>query len=117
MNDQAIQRLKDCGVDVDGTVRRLMNKVDLYERLLRRFPEDQSYDQLKNALEEGRVEDAFHAAHTLKGVSGNLGLNRLMEADSILVELLRKGVSDGADEAMEAVSGAYQETVEAIREL
>lgn len=117
MNDQAIQRLKDCGVDVDGTVRRLMNKVDLYERLLRRFPEDQSYDQLKNALKEGRVEDAFHAAHTLKGVSGNLGLNRLMEADSILVEVLRKGVSDGADEAMEAVSGAYQETVEAIREL
>ena len=33
-----------------------------------------------------------------------------------MVELLRKG-DDGADEAMEAVSSAYQETVEAIWEL
>lgn len=117
MKDQAKQRLEACGVDVDGAVRRLMNKEDLYERLLRRFPEDESYGQLEAACREGRTEDAFHAAHTLKGVAGNLGLNRLMEADSVLVELLRNGVSDGVDEAMRAVEESYRETVDAIKAL
>ena len=45
--------------------------------------------ELTESLKEKDGECAFRAAHTLKGVCANLGLDRLYEADCELTEKLR----------------------------
>ena len=77
------------------------------EALIRRFAlkflEDQSYIQLKQALENKNYEDAFRGAHTLKGVCQNLSFDRLYEVSNDLTELLRDrtGEQPGIPEAVE----------------
>ena len=91
------------------------------EALIRRFAlkflEDQSYIQLKQALENKNYEDAFRGAHTLKGVCQNLSFDRLYEVSHELTELLRDGTGEqpGISEAMEKVTEVYEMTIEEIK--
>ena len=91
------------------------------EALIRRFAlkflEDQSYIQLKQALENKNYEDAFRGAHTLKGVCQNLSFDRLYEVSHELTELLRDrtGEQPGIPEAMEKVTEVYEMTIEEIK--
>ena len=48
-----------------------------------------TFDKLKNALETGDLENAFLAAHALKGVLGNLSLTPLYTKVVEITELLR----------------------------
>lgn len=86
-----ILALKDAGVDLDGALRRFSGSAQLYERFLLRFPGDETFSQLTAALEAGETKDAFVSAHTLKGVTANLGLESLFTLTSEIVEFLRSG--------------------------
>ena len=82
------------------------------------FLDDSSFSELCRALEEGQREEAFRAAHTLKGVCANLGFDQLRTSASALTELLRLEVSCIPEEAaiiMDAVKHDYGMTVSAIR--
>ena len=61
----------------------------MYLRFLDMFFQDESFQQLENALDAGDLKDAFAAAHTLKGVAGNMGLTPFYEAVCVIVERLR----------------------------
>ena len=86
-------------------------------RITLKFLEDQSYLQLKQALENKNNEDAFRGAHTLKGVCQNLSFDRLYEASNELTELLRDRIGEkpGIPEAMEKVTEVYEMTIEEIK--
>ncbi|MFR7843256.1 MAG: Hpt domain-containing protein, partial [Gallintestinimicrobium sp.] len=60
---------------------------------------------------------AFRAAHTLKGVCANLGLDRLYEADSELTEKLRGRQTEGSEELYQKVAEVYETTVTVLKEL
>lgn len=76
-------------VEYDVVLERVMNNETLYLRLLSMLFEDENLKKLGIALEENNLDDAFFAAHTLKGVVGNLGLADLYKALGNLVEPLR----------------------------
>ena len=63
------------------------------------------------------VEEAFRAAHTLKGVAQNLGFTPLYEATATLTEVLRAGNLPEDDNMMNAVAKEYERTVAAIEQL
>lgn len=84
-----MRALRDAGVDTEGSVRRFAGNAALYEKFLLRFPEDPNFAAASAALESGDWEGLLQAVHTLKGVSGNLGLNRIFELCSQVVTLLR----------------------------
>jgi HPt (histidine-containing phosphotransfer) domain-containing protein len=52
--------------------------------------------------------------HTLKGVSGNLGMTKLFEACAYTTELLRSGENEKAAESCGDVEKAYYEVVSVI---
>lgn len=79
------------GADYAATMERFMGNETLYLRFLDMLFEDESLQKLGDALEAGNLADAFAAAHTLKGVAGNMGLTPLYQAVCILVEPLRAG--------------------------
>lgn len=55
----------------------------------KKYLKDTSYDELAQAVKKQDMKTAFEAAHTLKGVSGNMCFGRLYEASVALTEQLR----------------------------
>ena len=75
------------------------------------FPEPLSPEEEKDCiarLEAGDAEGGFMAAHTLKGIAGNLGFTALYEAVCVLVEFLRAGDLDGARASYAPAEAAYR---------
>ena len=62
------------------------------------FKDDKSFEELKESLKKGLAEDAFRAAHTLKGVAANLGFSALYENAAEITEALRGGDLNAAAE-------------------
>ena len=114
MEQAQVEFLVEHGIDYTDGLRRFMNNASLFEKFLMRFPEDVTFGELKNALDAGDCEAAFHAAHTLKGVAGNLSLKTLIQAVSRQTETLRGGDLAGGKQQMNAVTAAYEEVVQAI---
>lgn len=90
----------------------------MIEKFLGRFLEDDSFALLIKAVESGNRDEAFRAAHTLKGISANLGFKRLFLSASRLTELLR--ADDGAmpendDAVWNEVRCDYSLTADTIR--
>ena len=107
--------LTAAGIQADEALERLMGSEALLERFLKKFLQDKSYEELVSAIEGQELERAFRAAHTLKGVCGNLSLNRLGDLVKEQVELLRRQETwDQAAAMMPATARSYQETCSAI---
>ena len=79
------------GADYSETIERFMGNEAFYMRMLGMLPDDENLEKLGVALETGNFSAAFEAAHTLKGVAGNLGLTPLYHAVCQMVEPLRMG--------------------------
>ena len=98
--------MRECYEAIGGNYEAVLGRLHS-EALIRRFAlkflEDQSYIQLKQALENKNYEDAFRGAHTLKGVCQNLSFDHLYEVSNELTELLRDrtGEQPGIPEAVE----------------
>lgn len=102
--------------DFDQACARLMNE-RMVTRFVLKFPSDPSMQQLRDAVAAGDNERAFKAAHTLKGVAGNLSFIALYQAASHLTEQLRP-LSEQADQALLAVlEREYQRATDAISRL
>lgn len=83
------------GGDYKGVMERLPS-ADFVRRFALKFLQDDSFPNLKKALEAQDAPTAFRAAHTLKGVCQNLGFDALYAPASALTEALRGGTLDGA---------------------
>ena len=101
--------------DFEGTLGRLGSE-KLVERFALKFLADESYPNLIKAMGEENYENAFRAAHTLKGVGLNLGFTRLHEASDLLTEALRGGSKPEDNTLLENVKAAYERTVTVLRE-
>lgn len=100
--------------DYQDVLRRLGTE-ERVKRFLCRLPEDHNYADLCSALQEGRGEDAFRAAHSLKGICMNLGLTKLYRSTNALTEALRGGVIPAAAQPLaEQVGRDYDETVQCV---
>lgn len=117
MTEESKNKLRDFGVDVDGSLERMLGNEALFERVLKKFIQDDSYPQLVEALAAEDYEAAFRHAHTLKGVAGNLGINALMDADIVVVEKLRAHNLEGLDKDMEKVTEVYEKVCEVLKDL
>lgn len=74
--------MQECYKAIGGNYEAVLGRLHseaLIQRFTLKFLEDQSYLQLKQALENKNYEDAFRSAHTLKGVCQKLSLDRLYE--------------------------------------
>ena len=101
MADPLKKVLTEYGVDMKKTMDRFVGDEDLYAECLTKFLSDSSWPLLKNAYEHKEYKEMFEYAHTLKGVTGNLGLTPLYNAVSDMVGALRF-------EQYEKVDGLYE---------
>lgn len=112
--------LKECYEQIGGEyedVQRRLCSDALIRKFLGKFLLDESYSRLWQGLQGGTQDEAFRAAHTLKGVCQNLGLGRLSESSSAVTEALRGGENHVTKEQLERLERDYEMTVAAIRAL
>ena len=99
-------------------VEKRLPSISLIKKFITKFLDDGSFSELCRAMESGQRQEAFRAAHTLKGVSANLGFDRLQASAGRLTELLRPetdAIPDDAASLLEEVRLDYEATVSAIR--
>lgn len=114
MDKEVRRRLEAAGIDVDDALSRFLDNEALMTKYLCRFPQDPNMDALRRAIAAGDGSAGFEAAHTLKGVAGNLSLVTLFHQISPLVEDLRAGNLAAAAEKLPAVEAAYAAVKEAL---
>lgn len=103
------------GGDYGDVVKRFGGEA-MAERFGKKFLSDPSFSGLKAAFESGSCEEAFRAAHTLKGVCQNLGYGDLGSVSSDMTELLRAGSIDEAKAMYGAVEAEYGKLTALIKE-
>jgi len=79
------------GLDTTLGLSRMAGKKPLYLAMLRRYAsgQGQAGQQIRDALAAGDSETAQRVAHTLKGVSGNVGATAIQELAGALEQALR----------------------------
>lgn len=104
------------GASYDDVLSRFGSE-ELVERFAIRFLSDQSFCQLRDALEKGDGEAAFRAAHTLKGVCMNLGFGNLYSVSAALTEKLRGNQIEGSKELFKKVEKSYIDLVTILEQI
>lgn len=84
-----IDALRSFGANVDEGLSRMMGNEAFYLRLVGMGLSDSNFDKLSDALAKDDLDNAFEAAHALKGVLANLALTPLTQTASEMTELLR----------------------------
>ena len=77
------------GANVDEGIARCMGNEEFYLRMVEIAKNDENFGTLKEAVAAGRLDEAFEAAHALKGSLGNLSLTPLSEPMVEITECLR----------------------------
>ncbi|HKK95663.1 MAG TPA: Hpt domain-containing protein [Anaerovoracaceae bacterium] len=103
-----IENLRDYGIDFEEVMKRFVNDEAFYLECLDMFFQDDSMERLKESIEKKDTNAAFEAAHTLKGIVGNLGLKKLFEKVSMLVEELRLNKFDNANSMYQEIRSEYE---------
>jgi len=108
------------GLDMKGGLSRVLNKRDLYERLLRQFttgPESQTIDTVRTQLAEGDPKAAERAAHSLKGVAGTLGAGELQQrAAGLEAAIKEEKPKDEIEKHLETVNEELTRFITALQE-
>lgn len=100
------------GAAVDDAMERFLQDEALYEECVRAFAQDETFVALAQAMSEKNYAKAFVAAHSMKGVAGNLDLKPLLVPVCAFVEALRTCAYPEA-EAQYALVKAQEETLRA----
>ena len=108
MYEEVQDLMTEAGVDVKDGMGRFVGKLDLFVKIFRKYDDDNNMDLLRDAMEAGNVDAAFSAAHTLKGVCGNLSMKRMFDIASEMTEFLREKDMDSARQMMPKLEEEHQ---------
>ncbi|MGN1295115.1 MAG: Hpt domain-containing protein [Bacilli bacterium] len=111
--------LEECYIKFGGDYKLVLSRLmmdKMVDRFIRKFLDDQSYNLLITSLNEKNYEEAFRAAHTLKGLCLNLCLDGLLKPVVELTEKLRGGVGPAPQELIDETTYQYERTCSAIKE-
>ena len=106
--------LNNYGIDYDSAVERFMGNQKLYERLLKEFIIENEFTKAAEALEKKEYEKAYSFIHSMKGITGNLSINRLYEKCCKVVEVLVKKEYEKVSESFDSLMRSYEEACRGI---
>lgn len=88
-----LDKLQEFGCNADDLSKakeRFLNNEAFYERCFGKYLADKSFEGLGEALKTNDAKKIFEEAHTLKGVSANMGITPIYEEVVIIVEAVRE---------------------------
>ena len=113
-----LQRFYDAiGSELKPVIERLGGNAEITKRFIKKFAADGSFGDLEKALDGNNTQEAFRAAHTLKGICLSLGFGCLYRHAAAVTELLRGGDITAARHAFPALEQEYIKVTGLLREL
>lgn len=101
-------------VDEKTLLNRFSGNRALMERFIRKFSQDQTYTELCEAKRADNADGMLRAAHTLKGITGNLGMDSLYRLCSRMVEDLRAGHMEHLEERFASIQQEYERIIQCL---
>lgn len=117
MNTRIREILNSGGIDADSLLERCMQNEPFMIRLLQKFLLDPTYVRLATAISSADMPTAEEAAHTMKGMCGNLSMDQLFQLLEQQLAALRAGDLEEGSRIMPAITHAYDAAVRAIEQL
>lgn len=111
------QALDTIGIDKNKTLKRFSENREMLKYFVKQFPQDKTIAQLKKAFPEKNWETIEDTAHTLKGISGNLGFESLYKLCTSLVDEIRSKNYSKAELLYPAVISSCDKIVEIIKQI
>lgn len=112
---EATEAIKNAPViDYVDAMDRFGDNDALYKRLAGKFTTDTHFAELEEALACNDIDAAYRAAHSLKGVAGNLSFAQLYQLSSIVSKALETGDRPTADQWIPQVKEAYMAVLDAL---
>ncbi len=106
--------------EVGGDYNEIMSRLRTEDRIRKfagMFTRDESYKTLVQSINDGDAEEAFRAAHTMKGMCQNMAFTRLFQSSHEITEVLRGKDIDGAQKMLEKVTEDYDIVIAGIGKL
>ena len=111
-----IEELKSMGVNVDEALDRVMGDTDLYGMMLGMFLSSLAENPVEPGdFDGGNLDDVIRRVHTLKGVTGNLGITPLFNGYNEMLGQLRGGQAREAKATFERIQPIQTKVVECIK--
>jgi HPt (histidine-containing phosphotransfer) domain-containing protein len=105
-----LQDLKALDVDVDHTLDRFMNNEEIYLKFLNRFPDEKQLLELKHFLVKKQYDDTtLGVAHSLKGLTANLGMNKIFKLTVKIMNDIRSRDFDEIDSTFAELEKNYND--------
>ena len=76
----------ELGIDKDEVSARFVGNMDLAAKCTMKYIDDNTFNELQTAMAEQNYSGIEIAAHTLKGVAGNLGFSEIQKIGQRMVE-------------------------------
>ena len=111
--------LQECYDKLGGDYREVSGRLPsekFIQKFVLKFLDDKTYELLTSSWQEENYEEAFRAAHTIKGMCQNLSFTALQDSSSKLTEALRGGLTPEAVPLYSQVQEDYARTADAIQE-
>lgn len=105
---------KELNIDYNTALARFGGSEALYQRFLKKFLQENTYNELEQAWENGNYEEIEKKAHTLKGVAGNLSLENLFSISNELVQAIRNVQYENTQEIYQRLQEEYKHTITVI---
>jgi two-component system sensor histidine kinase/response regulator len=105
------------GIDTQEGLKRLAGNKQLYKKILMSFYESNLsfIDDLINIFGSGDIESSKRSAHTLKGVSGNIGAIELHKAAEELEKDLKEETVTDIEERLKTFNTILEPVLEQIK--
>ena len=81
---------------------RMMGNQKLVEKFVRKFLDDPTYEQIKEAVDKMDYDEILRTTHTMKGIASNLEFTHLQQKSAKAVDMIEK---------------EYQKVIEQIQKL
>ena len=114
MSADLATKLAEYGIDYTDAMDRMGGNGDLYKKLALKYLDDGNYEALVAAMDVADYDDAYKAAHSLKGVAGNLSFNKLFELASTVSGALFQGEYQAVEPLMPALKEANEKVIEGL---
>lgn len=106
--------------EVGGDYNDIMSRLRTEDRIKKfagMFTRDESYNVLVKSIQDGDIEEAFRAAHTMKGMCQNMAFTRLYQSSHEITEILRGKDLEGAQKMLDVVAEDYHIVISGIGKL
>lgn len=105
------------GFDEVEVLARFGNNQAMMWSFIKKFPKDETFAAIERAYVGLDYLGIERAAHTLKGISGNLGFKKLYESCDSLVQCVRQGDTDLVNTKFELLKAEYTAVLGVLAQL